>query len=293
MGISPVRLRRILGTHKLAVCVGLAASLPANAAEDLTQMSLEQLLEVKVVSASKYERKQSAVAAAAASVITRQEIKAFGWRTLDQALARLPGIYATYDRQYVYLGVWGFGLPGGYNSRVLVTINGNRLNDPIYDTGPFGRLFPVDMDMVERIEYIPGPGGAVCGQNAMFGVVNVVTRAGAEVNGAEVAVSYQQPQSLRGGRASFGERLDNGVDVLMSVSAMSARGQNLFFDYGASRLFGVATGLDGHHSQQLVGRVARGPWSFEFVKGVEQKNDPTASFSSDPLGMRQILQEAG
>jgi iron complex outermembrane receptor protein len=254
----------------------------AAAAADVTDMSLEQLLQINVVGASKYEQKQSEIGAAV-RVITRQEIRAFGWRTLDQALASLPGVYVTYDRQFTYLGVRGFGLPGDYNTRVLVTINGNRVNDPVFDSGPSGRELPLDLDLIERIEFIPGPGGAVYGQNAMFAVVNIVTRTGAEMNGAEAAVGYQEPQSLIEGRASWGGRLDNGLDVLMSVSDMNAQGQNLFFDYGASGKSGIAWGLDGDRTQQFFGSIARGPWSFEVVYGFEHKDDPTAAYLSDPL----------
>jgi iron complex outermembrane receptor protein len=279
----------MLNKRKLLFCIGLVAAFPAaGTAADLTDMSLEELMQVSVVGASKYNQKQSQVAAAV-SVITREEIKAFGWRTLDQALASLPGVYTTYDRQYVYLGVRGFGLPGDYNTRVLVTINGNRVNDPVYDTAPFGRRFPVDVDLIERIEFIPGPGGAVYGQNAMFAVINIVTRTGAQVNGAEVTAGYQEPQALREGRASWGDHLDNGVDLLMSVSGMSARGQNLFFTYGASGISGIASGMDGDHSQQLFGSVARGPWSFEVVYGFDHKDDPTGSYLSDPLVPGQYL----
>jgi outer membrane cobalamin receptor len=265
--------------------------LHAAAAADVTDMSLEQLLQISVVGASKYEQKQSQIGAAV-TVITRQEIRAFGWRTLDQALASLPGVYVTYDRQFTYLGVRGFGLPGDYNTRVLVTINGNRVNDPIFDSGPSGRELPLDLDLIERIEFIPGPGGAVYGQNAMFAVVNIVTRTGAEMHGAEAAVGYQEPQSLIEGRASWGGRLDNGVDVLMSVSDMNAQGQNLFFDYGASGKSGVARGLDGDRSEQFFGSIARGPWSFEVVYGFEHKDDPTAAYLSDPLVPGQY-QETG
>jgi outer membrane receptor for ferrienterochelin and colicin len=275
----------------LLLCVASVAALHEAAAEDVTEMSLEQLMQISVVGASKYEQKQSEIGAAV-SVITRQEIKAFGWRTLDQALASLPGVYVTYDRQFTYLGVRGFGLPGDYNTRLLVTIDGNRVNDPIFDSGPSGRELPIDMDLVERIEFIPGPGGAVYGQNAMFAVVNIVTRTAAEMNGAEVAVGDQQPQSLIEGRASWGRHLDNGVDVLMSVSGMNDRGQNLFFTYGASGKSGIAWGLDADRTKQFFASIARGPWSFEFVYGLEHKDDPTALYFSDPLVPGQY-QETG
>ncbi len=266
------------------LCVALAAafSLGAQAATDLTSLSLEQLLEVTVVGASKYEQKQSEVAAAV-SVITRGEIKAFGWRTLDEALTSLPGVHFTYDRQYSYLGTRGFGLPGDYNTRLLVTINGNRVNDPAFDAGPGGRQLPLDVDLIERIEFIPGPGGAVYGQNAMFGVVNVITRSGSDVDGIELAAAYQRPQALREGRASWGRRLDNGLDLLFSVSGMRSRGEDRFLDFGTANVSGVAAGLDSERDKEFFARIARGPWSFDFVHGDRRKNDPTGSFVSDPL----------
>lgn len=249
---------------------------------NLTTLSLEQLLEVSIVGASKYEQKQSEVAAAV-SVITRQEIKSYGWRTLGQALASLPGVHTTYDRQYTYLGTRGFGLPGDYNTRVLVTINGNRMNDLTFDQGPVGRDFILDMDLVERIEFIPGPGGAVFGQNAMFGVVNVVTRSAASLGGTELSLAYQSPQTVKEGRASWGTVLDNGVNALISVAGMQARGEDPFFTYGASGVTGVATGLDSERDRELFAQISGGPWSFELVHGNRRKADPTSVSRSDPL----------
>jgi len=268
----------------LSLCLALAAAFPiaVHAADDLTSLSLEQLLVVTIVGASKYEQTQGEVAAAA-SVITRHEIKAFGWRTLREALDSLPGVHTTYDRQYGYLGMRGFSLPGDLNTRVLVTIDGNRVNDPIFDSGPSGREFPLDVDLIERIEFIPGPGSAVYGQNAMFGVVNVITRRGADIDGGRVAGSYQSLQAQREGRVSWGKKLDNGVDVLVSASGMHARGQGGFNDFGASGVSGVATGLDGERDGEFFARLGRGPWLIEHVEGNHRKYDPTGAYLSDPL----------
>jgi outer membrane receptor protein involved in Fe transport len=254
----------------------------AQAANDLIALSLEQLLDVTITGASKYAQKQSEVPAAV-SVITRQEIKAFGWRTLDDALGSLPGVHTTYDRQYSYVGMRGFGLPGDYNTRLLVTVNGNRLNDVVYDQAYVGRDFPIDLDLIERIEFLPGPGGAVYGQNAMFGVVNVVTRSGADLGGAELAVTHQSPQALQEGRLSWGRQLDNGVDVLVSGSGLRARGEDRYHDFGAAGVAGVAAGLDGERDREFFVRLARGPWAFDVVHGSHRKDNPTGAFQSDPL----------
>jgi outer membrane receptor for ferrienterochelin and colicin len=267
---------------RLLLCASLAVGSSARATGDLTGLSLEQLMGLTVVGASKYEQKQSEVAASV-SVITRNEIRAFGWRTMADALASLPGIHTTYDRQYSFVGARGFGLPGDYNTRVLLAINGNRTNDVTYDQAPVGRDFPLDMDLIERIEFIPGPGGAVYGQNAMFGVVNVITRTGASVAGTEVAAAWQQPQRLGEGRASWGRKLDNGVDVLFSVSGLRSRGEDRFFEFGSTGISGIATDQDGDHDKEFVARVARGPWSLEVVDGIHRKDNPTGTYKSDPL----------
>lgn len=258
---------------------------------DVTQLSLEQLLELTIIGASKYEQRQDEVAAAV-SVITRDEIKAFGWRTIDEALLSLPGIHLTYDRQYSYIGTRGFGVPGDFNTRLLFTLNGNRVNDLVYDAAPSGRSFPVDIDLIERIEFIPGPGGAVYGQNALFGVVNFVTRKGESVNGVELSAAYQDLHALKKGRATWGKTLDNGVDVMLSVTALKARGEDYFLEFpGAtdsdyypwSSESGVARGMDGERDREFYAQLARGPWSFNFSYGDDRKNDPTAQYFSEPL----------
>lgn len=286
--------------------LALASAFPTYAATEPAVLSLEALTQAQLLNDSKYDHKQSSAAkyeqkqnevAASVSVITRDEIKAFGWRTLGEALASLPGIHITYDRQYTYLGTRGFGLPGDYNTRVLLAINGNSINDVVYDAAVIGREFPLDMDLVERIEYIAGPGGAVYGQNAMFGVVNVITRSGARVDGGEIAAAWQSPQSMREGRISWGKVLDNGVDVMLSASGMRSRGENLLMNFpgagpSGSDVSGVAAGLDGERDQEFFARVGRGPWALDFVYSDRRKNDPTAMYFTDPLAPGQFEGDA-
>lgn len=273
---------RLLPALLLGMSVLGAWPAAAAVSTDITQLSLEQLLDVTIVGASKYAQKQDEVAAAV-SVITRDEIRAFGWRTIDEALASLPGVHSTYDRQYNYIGTRGFGLPGDFNTRLLLTVNGNRINDVVYDAAISGRAFPVDVDLIERIEFIPGPGGAVYGQNALFGVVNVVTRSGEGVNGTELAVAYQDRHAVREGRVTWGKSLDNGLDVVLSASAMKARGEDHFYDFGDAGVVGTASGMDGGRDKEFFTHLARGPWSFDFSYGDYRKDDPTAQYFSDPL----------
>ena len=273
----------------LGLGVSLAVALPARAGDDVVGMNLEQLMAITVVGASKYAQPQNEVAAAV-SILTREDIRSFGWRTLGEALASLPGVHSTNDRQYTYIGARGLGIPDDYNTRLLITLNGNRLNEPTYDSVMAGHEFPLDTDLIERIEFIPGPGGAVYGQNALFGVVNVITRSGAGLNGWELAAAWQAPQRARQVRASHGRVLDNGVDLLLSASGLRSRGEDRFYDYGAGGA-GVAAGQDGERDDKLFLRLSRGPWALDLAYSDRRKDDPTAAGMTDPLVAGQYIRD--
>jgi len=271
----------------VAVILGLTATttMAESDPDDLTLLSIEQLLAVQITGASKYSQKQTDVAAAV-SVITREEIIDNGWRNLTEAINSLPGVYSTYDRQYTYIGVRGFGLPGDYNTRVLITINGNRINDSVYDQALMGNGFPVDIDLIERIEFIPGPGGAIYGQNAMLGVINVVTRKGTNLHGTELAVSYQSPQNAGTARVSWGQPLNNGGAILLSASTLTSQGQDLHYQFPGSQTGvteGIAKGLDGEHNSRLYTRIEQGPWMADATYMDRSKPDPVATYFADPL----------
>ena len=99
-------------------------------------------------------------APAAVSVITAAEIKRFGWRTLGEILGHVRGVYVSTDRNYSFVGIRGFGRSGDYNSRILVLVNGHALNEPIYMGALLGREFGIDVDLIERLEIIRGPGSS-------------------------------------------------------------------------------------------------------------------------------------
>ena len=130
----------------------------------LADMSLEDLMLIKVDSvegASGFKQKVTE-APASVTIITSEEIQRFGYRTLADILRNVRGFYVTYDRNYSYLGVRGFGIPGEYNNSIALLIDGHRLNDDIFDGALLGTEFPIDVDLIDRVEVIRAQFLSIC-----------------------------------------------------------------------------------------------------------------------------------
>src|SRR5579864_9647263 len=153
---------------------------------DLTSQSLEDLMNMQVYSASKHLQSTSE-APSSVTVITADEIQRYGYRTLADILQTVRGFFVTYDRDYSSVGVRGFARPGDYNTRILLLVDGHRLNDNVFDEAMIGTEFPVDIDLIERVEVIRGPVSSLYGSNALFAVVNVITKRGDDLKGLEVS----------------------------------------------------------------------------------------------------------
>jgi len=175
----------------LSAVAASAGDLTENLPSNLMELSIEQLMDIEVPTiygASKYEQKV-VDAPSSVSIITASEIKKYGYRTLADILRSVRGLYVTYDRNYNFLGIRGFNRPGDYNSRILLLLDGHRLNDNVYDQAELGTGFPLDIDLIDRIEIIRGPSSSLYGTSAFFGVINVISREGKDMKGVEVAAS--------------------------------------------------------------------------------------------------------
>jgi iron complex outermembrane receptor protein len=183
---------------------------------------------LKVYGASRYE--QSALEAPAnVTVITANDIRRYGYRTLSDALRGTAGLYVTDDRNYQYLGYRGFSLPGDYNTRVLVMIDGIRLNDPVYHQAPIGTDFPLDLSLIERIEVIRGPSQAIYGNNAFMLVLNVISKAPSSIGPAEADL-YTDSRGLTRGTISTGQSINRlESDLLLSGTIFKTPGSDLYF----------------------------------------------------------------
>jgi iron complex outermembrane receptor protein len=231
----------------------------AGSGQDLTGLDLEQLMNLDVETASRFPQKRSE-APAAVTVISSADIKAYGYRTLADILSSIRGLYVRTDTLYSYLGVSGFGRPGDYNSRILLLIDGYRANDSVYDTAPLGTDFLLDVDLIDRVEFVPGPGSAVYGNNAFFGVINVITKTGKSFGGAQASVEGSDFGTGKA-RVSYGRQFDNGADLLLSATGYQSRGEELHFPVSGGAAESAPTGLNYDEYKSAFAR-----YSFEGLR---------------------------
>lgn len=219
----------------------------ANETADLATLSLEELLQVKIrtVTGSSHYEQEASEAPARVGIIDADTIRRFGYRTLADALQGETGINMTYDRAYDYVGYRGLSRPGDYNTRILVLLDGVRLNDDVYHQAPVGMDFPLDMDLVERIEIIRGPSNSLYGNNAFFLTLNVITVSAAR-NGATAAASVDTRARVTGRLTAELEPRGADWSLLVSGTLFNAPGSDLYFrafDTPETN-FGVSSGCD-------------------------------------------------
>lgn len=185
------------------------ASLPAwtQQAADLTQTSLEDLMNLRVTSVSKKEQKTSQTAGAV-FVISRDDIARSGALNIPDLLRMVPGVEVAQLNGSVWaISVRGFN--GQESNKLLVLVDGRTVYSPIF-AGVFWDTQNVPLDTIDRIEVIRGPGAAVWGANAVNGVINIITRSAEKTQGGYVTTgggsNGAKPEMIRyGGKvASLG-----------------------------------------------------------------------------------------
>ncbi len=254
----------------------------AEPAARLLSLDLEELGAIKidtVFGASKFSEKVTD-APSSVTILTRDEIARLGYRTLEDAVRGVRGFDVTNDRSYDNTGVRGFTQLGDAATRVLLLIDGHRANDIIYDQTMLGRDSLVEIDEVERIEFIRGPGSAIYGSNAFFGVISVVTRRGRDVNGVEASTSAETFDGYSG-RLTIGKRLANGLEFKVAGSTYASRGApGLYYPEYRETNRGIARYRDGTRAFNLSGTVSYGDFTLRGGYVLRNKDVPTASFGS-------------
>jgi iron complex outermembrane recepter protein len=199
-------VRLLGGVLLMAASMGAAAQHLASLPPDLTQLDLDELMNIEVTSVSK-RAEPLFQAAAAISVVTGEEIRRSGARTIPEALRGVPGLTVARIGDINTYAVSSRGFADRLSDKLEVLVDGRTVYTPLF-SGVFWDTVDVPMTDIERIEVIRGPGATLWGTNAVNGVINVVTRSAAETRGGQLSIAggTQEPSAatLRAGTAVGG-----------------------------------------------------------------------------------------
>ena len=242
---------------------------------DLTSLSLEDLAKLQVQTASLHN--ESAVKApGVVTVVTAEEIRRFGYRTLGEALNHVVGFYLAYDHTYYNLGVAGFSVPGDWATRILVLVNGHTMTDNVFGSANyFGDDFALDMSLVGRIEIVRGPSSALYGSNGILATINVITKDPAREHGTSVLT---EGDTLGEKKVTITQAIHLGdSSLLLSGTAFNTTGANDIFvsayDTPATNN-GVAVNMDASRGYRFFADFKAGHWELLSLAGSREKVQP-------------------
>jgi iron complex outermembrane receptor protein len=244
--------------------------------EDLMKMELPQ-----VEGASKFKQRVSD-APASVTVVTSDEIKLYGHKSMADVLRSVRGSFVSYDRNYNYLGLRGFNRPGDFNGRVLILVDGHRINENIFDGALIDNGFIPDIDLVDRVEVIRGPSSSLYGSSAFFGVVNIITKRGRDFQPIEVSVEAGSNEYLKG-RFTVGQVLTNGVELMASGTFYDRGGEDklYFFEFDdPSSNNGIANNRDYARAYNFLSTVSYSDFTLQGAYTYREKGIPTGSYGT-------------
>lgn len=246
--------------------------------EDASELMMFKDIPV-VVAAGKREQTEHQ-APASVTIITADEIEKSNYESLADALRNQRSFFLHTDGLNWFLGERGFERPGEWNARILVTVDGRPTNDLIYGQTHLDRDFVAPVEVMKQVEVVRGPGSSLYGTNAVFGVINVVTKDGADVNGLQVKA---EGGTLETGRISavYGQVLPGGWDVIGAVTGYSSRGANDIIYNGvndAAHNFGHIEGADYEGVYSLFLKVKKGDLTASFDYESREKGNRSATY---------------
>ena len=254
----------------------LLSPAPAQPPPDLTDLTLEQLLDLHVEAAALHPQTLED-APASVTVLTAEDLRKYGYRTLGEALASVRGFYGTYDRSYHSVGVRGFNLPGDYASRFLVMVNGHNMADHIFDSMLwFGVDFPIEMNLIKQIEIIRGPSSALYGSNGIFATINIVTKSPDEA-GPPALIADAGSYGEKKAQLMIAEPLGKHASFLFSGSVFNNSGASpLYFPQlnTPATNHGQALNMDSEKGYHFFGTLLWRNWTFTGVLSNRNKIQP-------------------
>ncbi len=266
------------------IAVMLACMHPSAYADSIFNMSIEELLQAEIVSSTSKMSQKVTETPSVTRVIKAQDIRLHGWKTLSEALNSLPGISVVTNRYYDFIGARGVVLPDDHNTRYLMVIDGSPINDALLESAFIGDAFPIDMALIDRIEYVPGAGSVAYGTNAMLGTINITTKSARGQNTAEVEAMTDSSRRT-GLRGTVYRTLENGAAILISTTGIHQLGQDQKYRDAIGLKFelngqltqdGIAHDLDTTRNQQWYAKLEKDGLNLSLVWS-DRTNHPSTA----------------
>jgi iron complex outermembrane receptor protein len=179
---------------------------PVKSGDDLTSLSLEDLMNVQVYSAAKHAQK-AAETPAAITVLTQEDMRRSGMTTIPEMLRMVPGL----DVAQINANQWAISSRGFndlYSNKLLVLMDGRSVYTPLF-SGVYWDTIDYVLPDLDRIEVVRGPGATLWGANAVNGVINITTKSARDTQGllAEGMGGNEEQQ----GSVRFGGKIDDNT----------------------------------------------------------------------------------
>ncbi|MEP7265707.1 MAG: TonB-dependent receptor [Bacteroidota bacterium] len=210
---------------------------------EISKMSLEDIMKYKSAGIPSEMQVQNSTAIEVASVtplslrrfpgvisvITAKEIQMSGARDLMDILKMVPGFDFAVDVE----GVVGIAMRGNWANEgmVMLRVDGMSMNETVFGTLQFANNFPIDQ--IKKIEIIRGPGSAIYGGDAEYGVINIITKSIEDINGVQVNAVYgKMKHALESNNytVAVGRQLKDFNFTLTGFAGVSNRSDQVYKD---------------------------------------------------------------
>ena len=273
----------ILFSVLISFNLSLYSQIDTTKINELFEMSFSDLLNQEVITSSKFVQKSSE-AASSIGIITKDEIKNFGYKTLGEVLNSQRGMYLSNDKNYLYVGSRGFSRSTDYNNRFVIMIDGHIMNEMVYGSAFMGNELALNLANVEKIEIIRGPGASVYGSGAMLNIINVIMKKGSETDGVAVSVGTGNfgKNDLS---AIYGKKIKN-TDISISGTGGTYKGEDYFFSEldAPETNNGISKGMDWEKYIGFQTGITNNNFKLSAAFSSRAKGIPTGAFDTDLTG---------
>ena len=275
--VKPVPIFRAMLCIACASCIVAIAHAEPATDRDLSDLSLEELTKLEFSTASRRSQKANEIAAAV-FVISQDDIRRSGARSIPEALRLAPGLQVA-QIDGVTWAISARGFNGRFANKLLVLMDGRTLYTPSF-SGTYWDSQDTLIEDIERIEVIRGPAGTIWGTNAVNGIINIITKRATQTGNVSSGIDIEEDGSsaahVRIGSAVADERAWRVYAKAFERRANEiAEGQYAYDDADQIRIGGradlrmsdqdelaiAAEGYRGNSGQSLTGSIlSPTPW---------------------------------